>query len=96
MSIMTATLPTTEASRLINRLCKHFSHKAPAQWDADSGEVTFIMGRCQLQATPDTLQLTCRAEDAEAVQAVADIVASHLLRFAAGTLDDVAWTTTVA
>ncbi|MCH8497788.1 MAG: DUF2218 domain-containing protein [Marinobacter sp.] len=91
MPALTATIETTEASRLINRLCKHFSHKTPAQWDAAGGKVTFVMGQCQLEATPASLRLTCRAESADALQAVGDIVGSHLIRFANGAIAQVVW-----
>lgn len=82
-----ATVDTDNPARLINRLCKHFSHKIEASWNETEGDLTFAMGRCRLEAQSGALSLFCEAEDEQALTQVGEIVASHLERFAGGEVE---------
>ena len=91
MPDMTARVPTNDASRLINRLCKHFSHKIDASWSAGEGRLVFSIGECQLAALPGELSLTCESPTGQELEELGQVVASHLERFAGGEVDTVRW-----
>ena len=73
--------PTTNASRIMRRLCKHWSHKYPVQVDDTNGVIELPNVRCTLQASADRLDITL--EGAEAVpERLKGVVAEHLQRMA--------------
>lgn len=78
----TAIVATPKAAGYAAQLCKHFSHKIPASFDASDGEVAFPMGTCRLHAEGEALTLTVEGADAAAIERLQEVVASHLLRFA--------------
>ena len=75
-------LPTNEASRLIKRLCKHFSHKVDVEFDESSGHVDFPMGSCNMKASDDTLTFDIQADNPENLQKVQQVISSHADKFA--------------
>jgi len=91
MPSMTANVATAEPDRLINRLCKHFSHKIDAQWNDTTGHLTFSIGQCELAAHTGTLKLSCQSENHDKLEELGAVVASHLIRFAGGEVDQVRW-----
>lgn len=91
MPAMTARIATSQGSRLVNRLCKHFQHKVPATWDRTSGHVEFDIGQCLLSAGTEELILECQAPDGERLDQVGEVIASHLVRFAGGEVEAVQW-----
>lgn len=76
------TLSTTDASRLIKRLCKHFSHKVEAKFDASSGHVDFPIGECDMKANDNTLTFEVQTNDEENLQKVQQVISSHADQFA--------------
>lgn len=91
MPEMTARVTTGDASRLINRLCKHFSHKIDASWTDEEGHLVFSIGECRLEAQPGTLELTCQSPTEQELEELGQVVASHLERFAGGEMNTVRW-----
>ena len=91
MPSMTASVASAEPARLINRLCKHFSHIIDAQWNDTTGHLTFSIGQCELAAHSGILTLTCQSESHDKLEEVGEVVASHLIRFAGGEVDQVRW-----
>ncbi len=91
MQEMSATVATPEPGLLINRLCKHFSHKIDAHWSADKGHLTFSIGECRLAAEGETLTLVCQSPSREELDELGEVVASHLVRFARGQVTQVPW-----
>ena len=87
-----AAVPTTSASRYLQQLCKHWSHKFATAFNAESGEIVFPRDArgasypadavVNLTATPATLEVRVRASDARQLEGVKSAVASHLDRFA--------------
>jgi len=77
-----ADVATTNASRYLQQLCKHFQHKLPVAFDPHAGRIEFSSGECRLEADDGRLQLSLAAPDAEAMERLQDIVSRHLLRFA--------------
>lgn len=76
-------LPTPQASRLLSRLCKHFSHKITAHWDEHRGDLIFSIGHCQLLADAQGLSLTCTADNTADLLEVQDVMQRHLKGFLA-------------
>ncbi|MFC4349954.1 DUF2218 domain-containing protein [Fodinicurvata halophila] len=77
-----ARVRTEKAGRYLDQLCKHFSHKIPAQWEASSGRLEFDMGTCRMEVEREALVLCCEAEDQADLQTVKTVVGDHLVRFA--------------
>lgn len=79
---LTANVPTENASRYLQQLCKHWSHKFETTFDAEKGEIGFPMGPIRMEAQADTLVVTIEpAPDADA-ERFKQVVADHLDRFA--------------
>lgn len=51
MFIVTSTARTASAAKYLQQLCKHFAHKVPAEWDTETGEVSFPFGHCRMEAS---------------------------------------------
>ena len=63
-----ARVPTASASRYLQQVCKHWSHKFAVEFTSEKGHIPFNDGRiCNLEATPDVLTLRAEAPDAEAL-----------------------------
>lgn len=77
-----ATVATENASRYMQQLCKHWSHKFAATFDAAQGEVIFPAARVTMTARPDRLDVDLAVEDADALDRMKKVVAEHLDRFA--------------
>ena len=77
-----ATVPTASASRYLQQLCKHWSHKFEVTFDAETGRIALPFGATDLAASADALTVTIElADDADAARAQ-QVVADHLNRFA--------------
>jgi hypothetical protein len=77
-----ARVPTDKAARYMGQLCKHFAHKIPATFDAESGRIEFSIGICELAVAKDALALHVSAATEETLAQMEDVVARHLVRFA--------------
>jgi hypothetical protein len=78
-----ATAATENASRYLQQLCKHWSHKMPVEFAPDAGTVTFPSGAVAiLAAHADHIAVTIAAPTPEMIPAMRDVVARHLDRFA--------------
>lgn len=90
MTIFQAEIPTAHASRYLQQLCKHWSHRFPVQFDASHGVVEMSGARCTFDAQPQSLSLTL-AGDHAALPRLCDVVAEHLKRFAFREKLEVQW-----
>lgn len=88
------TVPTASASRYLQQLCKHWSHKFAVEFTPMHGVIPFDeTRRCTLDASPDRLALRIDAADDAALERMQGVVIEHLKRFAfREDLDDVNWT----
>lgn len=75
------TLKTPTASRYITRLCKHWRHKFPVDFDTQRGHIDFGDASCYLQAGDAVLHISVVAPEAELDELEA-VVAEHIQRFA--------------
>ncbi|MGN7931623.1 DUF2218 domain-containing protein [Sphingopyxis sp. 22461] len=92
MSSAIASVPTSHASKYLQQLCKHWQHNLVVEFTADHGTVTFPKDARGAEWTSDALvtfdagadALSARidASSAEHVEAMKDVVARHLDRFA--------------
>lgn len=84
-----AQIVTSSGQRLINRLCKHWAHKLEV--DADQGRVVFDGGLCLMSAGEDVLRVKLQAGDAERLEQLKGVVASHLERMAVKETLEIHW-----
>ncbi|WP_152044727.1 DUF2218 domain-containing protein [Aureimonas psammosilenae] len=73
---------TEHASRYLQQLCKHFSHKIPASFDETAGRITFQIGECRLRAEGGTLHMAADAPSEAELAQLKDVIDRHLVRFA--------------
>lgn len=88
---MTATFQTEGASRYLKMLCTHFSRKVEADFDTKTGWVNFPMGRCEMTASAQQLEMQVTAEDQTRLDQLVQIVTSHLERFAFRENPELVW-----
>lgn len=81
MSVAVARVATAHASRYLQQLCKHWSHKFPVEFNPHNGRIEMSAGVLILDADAEGLglRLTAAPEDLERMEGV---VAAHLQRFA--------------
>ena len=86
-----ARVSTASASRYLQQVCKHWSHKFAVEFTPEKGHIPFSDGRiCNLEAT-----LRAEAPDVEALERLQRVVVEHIKRFAfREDLGEVEWTPT--
>ena len=82
MTILRARVPTANASRYLQQLCKHWSHKFSVEFDPTHGVIHLPGTDCILDAEQEALALELRASDPDALPRMSGVVADHLKRFA--------------
>ena len=83
MSISVARVPTTSASRYLQQLAKHWSHKMEVSFTAEEGTITFPNGSLlAMKADTDTLDVVLTVPEGGDVDQMRQVVSSHLDRFA--------------
>ena len=75
-------IPTEQASRYLQQLCKHFAHKLTVRFDEHEGDITFSIGDCRLKADGEALHIDLTAPNADDMEQLKDVVIRHLVRFA--------------
>ena len=81
--ITKARVPTASASRYLQQLCKHWSHKLEVAFDPAHGTIRFPGGTvATLEADATALTVTIAAPDEETLARMKGVVAEHLDRFA--------------
>jgi hypothetical protein len=85
---------TPNASKYLQQLCKHWSHKFPVEFTPEHGTIPFADGRvCHLSASADTLAIRVEVPDEATLERMEQVVIDHLKRFAfRENLDGVTWT----
>ena len=83
MRVSEARIPTASASRYLQQLCKHWSHKFAVEFTPEKGAIPFAADRrCLLEATPDHLALRIETADEASLERMEGVVVDHLKRFA--------------
>jgi uncharacterized protein len=93
MLVSEACISTASASKYLQQLCKHWSHKFEVEFTPERGRVPFAADRiCDFAATANTLTLRVEAADDEALSRTERVVIDHLKRFAfRDNLENVQW-----
>jgi hypothetical protein len=82
MARSTADVATESASKYLQQLCKHWSHKMVTEFDPAKGRVDFPSGaQLFLEADEMALHLQLEAPD-DSIERMESVVADHLKRFA--------------
>ncbi len=83
MSVSIARVPTGSASRYLQQLAKHWSHKMEVVFSPEEATITFPNGsRLDMRADSETLDVALSVPEGEDVARMREVVASHLDRFA--------------
>ncbi|WP_185984405.1 DUF2218 domain-containing protein [Aureimonas mangrovi] len=78
-----AVVPTASASRYLQQLCKHWSHRFDVTFDPQHGAVPFGEGRAaEFFADENALTAEVATPDETSLRQMQDVVADHLKRFA--------------
>ena len=81
MSVAVVRVPTAHASRYLQQLCKHWSHKFPVEFTPQNGRIEMSAGVLILDADAEGLGLRLTAEP-DNLERMEGVVAEHLKRFA--------------
>lgn len=82
MTISIASVPTASASRYLQQLCKHWSHKFAVEFDTHHGTIPLPMGHATLTAHDASLEVKLEVADRSNLERMQKVVAEHLDRFA--------------
>ncbi|WP_222864396.1 GNAT family N-acetyltransferase [Micromonospora sp. WP24] len=91
MLYSTARVVTDRPHRYIKQLVSHMGRKVPTELDEQRGSIRFSLGSCLLVASTAHFDMIVKAGTADAIAAVEDTIARHLLRFAARDTLTVDW-----
>jgi hypothetical protein len=75
-------IPTAAASRYLQQLCKHWSHKFPVEFTPVHGQITLPFGACVLEADQEALTVSLSSADAANLPRFQEVVEEHIKRFA--------------
>lgn len=76
------TINTEHASKYLQQLCKHFSHKVDVDFDANRGAVAFAPGPCTMTADGTSLHIHCHSSEDQGILVLQSVIESHLAKFA--------------
>ena len=81
MTTVAARAETAHASRYLQQLAKHWSHKFPVEFTAAAATIDLPMGRCALAADDLALDVTLTGDVGADMDRFKSVVADHLQRF---------------
>ena len=88
-----SSVKTEHASRYLQQLCKHWSHRFEVEFNETAGKVPFSPETSLgLAANSSSLIMTLNVEKLEDLERMQAVVADHLKRFAFREELDVVWT----
>ncbi|MCK8457077.1 DUF2218 domain-containing protein [Sphingomonas faeni] len=83
MSVSVARVPTHSASKYLQQLAKHWSHKMEVTFSEEEGRIAFPNGAVlEMRADIETLDVALTVPESEDVERMRGVVSSHLDRFA--------------
>ena len=82
MKLSRAEIPTRNAVSLLCKLCRHWAHKFPVEFDATHGKITLLKAYVTLMSAPAALSVYLEIADPEEQERMQEVVAEHLQRFA--------------
>ncbi len=82
-AVTVARVPTASASRYLQQLAKHWSHKMDVAFSEEEGTIAFPNGsRLEMRADSATLDLALTVPAGEDMARMQEVVATHIDRFA--------------
>ena len=82
-AVSIARVPTHSASRYLQQLAKHWSHKMTVDFTPEAGRIDFPNGATlEMHADSDTLDVVLTVSDPDETARMREVVSSHLDRFA--------------
>lgn len=84
-------IETSNPSRLIRRLCKHWSHKFEVSFDDHQGRIALGDTDCVLIAGDESLTAELHTADEAQLAHMESVVADHLQRMSAEETFSFAW-----
>jgi Uncharacterized protein conserved in bacteria len=82
MTSTTAHVPTTNGSRYLQQLCKHWGHKFEVDFTPERGVVKLHAGVVTMVAHPEALDVTISDAAEDDLPRLKDVVVKHIDRFA--------------
>ena len=83
MASSTARVPTTNGSRYLQQLCKHWAHKFEVEFTPERGRVNLPEGTvATMEADAEALDLRLEAANEDVLARMKTVLANHLDRFA--------------
>jgi hypothetical protein len=82
MTTTTARVPTSNGSKYLQQLSKHWSHKLEVEFTPDRSVIRFPTAVTTMEAVEDRLVVRIEAEDEATLERYKGVVATHLDRFA--------------
>ncbi len=83
MSVSVARVPTHSASKYLQQLAKHWSHKMEVTFSEEEGRIAFPnRAVLEMRADSETLDVALTVPESEDVERMRGVVSSHLDRFA--------------
>jgi hypothetical protein len=74
--------PTARASRYLQQVCKHWSHKFAVDFDTTAGRIALPLGEVELNAGDMALLVTCHPHTSADLARMQQVVGAHVDRFA--------------
>lgn len=72
---------TTSASKYLQQLCKHFSHKVTVDFNPETARVDFPFGLCFMLAEADSLGIYIQSSEPDGMMRARAVLDDHLTRF---------------
>ena len=82
MATATTDVTTAHASRYLQQLCKHWSHKFATSFDAGQGTVELPEAVLRMTADDAALHLALDTPDPDKLPRLQEVVVEHIRRFA--------------
>ncbi len=79
---LSANPATRHASRYLQQLCKHWSHKFDVAFTPDAGEIALPLGKVDLKAETGQLVIRLHPLEGADIDKFKQVVEEHLDRFA--------------
>ncbi|SMX51061.1 DUF2218 domain-containing protein [Actibacterium lipolyticum] len=73
---------TSNGSKYLQQLCKHFSHKVDVTYDAQQGECELSSGPALIKADAEGISFHLTGQDPEGIILAKYVIDSHLVTFA--------------
>jgi hypothetical protein len=86
-----ATVETSNASKYLQQLCKHFAHKVAVEFGPTKARVDFPFGDCRMRADERELTIECDAQSPEELARAQFVIDDHLTRFAWREKPEIIW-----